>query len=263
MQAVVDALKEFVRPTSVTFSVALVGVGVALAFSRRTERLARWYFAAVVVICWIVTSPACAERLVEWRGGGYRPLSGAAEARGATVVVVLGAGNDTIQAHGITLNRISWAGALRVLEGARLYQLLDRPTIIVSGGVTGRDEGARPEGEAMRNAILHLGVPADHVVIEAESKSTREEAILIARMLADRPRQPIVLVTSPTHMPRSLAVFRGAGLDPVPSVSAYKSDHSLERLRWAPSDGGLLLVDSVLYDGAAEWYYRVRGWMGH
>jgi len=263
MQAVLGFLKEFARPTSLSFFIGVVGVGVALAFIRRTQRLARWYFAAVVATCWIVTSPACAERLVQWRGRGYRPLTVAADARGATVVVVLGAGNDTIQARGLALNRISWGGALRVLEGARLYRLLDRPTIIVSGGVTGRDEGARPEGEAMRNAIVQLGVPADHVVIEAESKSTREEAILIARMLADRPRQPIVLVTSPTHMPRSLAVFRGAGLDPVPSVSAYKSDHSLERFRWAPSDGGLLLVDSVLYDGAAEWYYRVRGWMGH
>jgi uncharacterized SAM-binding protein YcdF (DUF218 family) len=80
-------------------------------------------------------------------------------------------------------------------------------------------------------------------------------------MLADRPRQPIVVVTSPTHMGRSLAVFRAAGLDPVPSVAAYTSDHSLDRLRWVPSDLGLWLVDSVLYDIAAEGYYRARGWM--
>jgi uncharacterized SAM-binding protein YcdF (DUF218 family) len=263
MQAVLGVLKDFARPASLIFFVAVLAVGVALAFIRRTQRLARWYFAAVLATCWIVTSPAFAERLVQWRGGSYRQLASAADARGATVVVVLGAGNETIQARGLTLNRISWGGALRVLEGARLYQLLDRPTIIVSGGVTGHDEGARSEGEAMRNAILQLGVPADHVVIEAESKNTREEAIVIARMLADRPRQPIVLVTSPMHMTRSLAVFRAAGLDPVPSVAAYKSDHSLERLRWVPSDGGLLLFDSVLYESAAEWYYRVRGWVGH
>jgi uncharacterized SAM-binding protein YcdF (DUF218 family) len=263
MQAVVEALKEFARPSSLTFFIGVAAIGVALAFIRRTARLARWYFAAVVATGWIVTSPACAERLVHWRGGGYRPLAAAADARGATVVVVLGAGNQTIQARGLTLNRVSWAGALRVLEGARLYQLLDRPTIIVSGGVTGRDEGARPEGEAMRDAILQLGVAADHVVVEAESKNTREEAILIARMLADRPRQPIVLVTSPTHMPRSLAVFREAGFDPVPSAAAYTSDHSLDRLRWLPSEVGLMLLDTVVYDAAANWYYRLRGWMGY
>jgi uncharacterized SAM-binding protein YcdF (DUF218 family) len=263
MQAVVNALKEFARPASLTFFVAVVAVGVAMAFIRRTQRFARWYFAAVLATCWIVASPACAERLVQWRGGGYRPIASAADARGARIVVVLGAGNETVQAGGLALNRISSTAALRVLEGARLYQLLDRPTIIVSGGVTGRDQGARPEGEGMRNTIVELGVPADHVLIEDESKNTRDEAIVIARMLADRPRQPIVLVTSPTHMLRSLAVFRAAGLDPVPSVAAYKSEHSLERLRWVPSDMGLSLVDTVVYDTAAEWYYRVRGWMGH
>jgi uncharacterized SAM-binding protein YcdF (DUF218 family) len=261
MQVVVEVLKHFARPTSVTFFIAVVGVGVALAFIRRTQRLARWYFAALLVTTWIVTSPACAERLVQWRGGSYRPLASAADARGATVVVVLGAGNEMIQARGLTLNQISRGAALRVLEGARLYTLLDRPTIIVSGGVTGREEGMRPEAEAMRAAILQLGVPDDHVVIEAESKTTHDEAILLARMLADRPRQPIVLVTSPTHMGRSLAVFRAAGLDPVPSVAPYKSDHWLERHRWVPSDRGLWLVDAVVYDTAAEWYYRARGWM--
>jgi hypothetical protein len=28
-----------------------------------------------------------------------------------------------------------------------------------------------------------------------------------------------------------------------------------------PSDFGLLLFDSVLYDAAATLYYRLRGWM--
>jgi uncharacterized SAM-binding protein YcdF (DUF218 family) len=261
MQAVVEVLKHVARPTSMTFFLAVVGVGVALAFIRRTHRLARWYFAALLVTSWIVTSPACAERLVQWRGRSYRPLVSAADARGATVVVVLGAGNEMIQARGLILNQVSRGGAFRVLEGARLYKLLDRPTIIVSGGVTGREEGTRPEAEAMRTAILQLGVPDDHVVIETESKTTRDEAILLARMLAARPRQPIVLVTSPTHMARSLAVFRAAGLDPVPSVAPYKSDHSLDRLRFVPSNLGLWLVDAVVYDTAADWYYRARGWM--
>jgi len=262
MQAVLEALKESARPTSVTFFLALIAFGVIVAFIRRTERLARWYFAALFATYWIVASPACAERLVEWRGRGYRPLSIAADARGATVVVVLGAGNQTIESRGLTINRISSDAALRLLEGARLYRLLDRPTIIVSGGVTGRDKGAQPEAEAMRTAIVQLGIPAEHVMVEAESKNTRQEAAVIARMLSDRARQPIVLVTSPTHMSRALEEFRAAGLDPVPSAAAYKSEHSLERHRWIPSNGGLMLVDTVVYDSAAEWYYWALGLAG-
>jgi uncharacterized SAM-binding protein YcdF (DUF218 family) len=161
----------------------------------------------------------------------------------------------------LSLNQISWTAGLRVLEAARLYRLLDHPTIVVSGGITRGGEGARSEGDGLRSAILGLGVPADHVLVEAESQTTRDEARVVARMLADRPRQPIVLVTSPTHMARALAVFKSAGLDPVPSASAFKSDHSLESQRWAPSDVGLLLFDTFVYDVLSNWYYRLRGWM--
>jgi uncharacterized SAM-binding protein YcdF (DUF218 family) len=108
--------------------------------------------------------------------------------------------------------------------------------------------------------MIELGVPADRLVVEAESKNTREEAIVVARMLAGRPRQPVVLVTSPTHMGRSLAVFRAAGIDAIPSAAPYKSDHALEELRWLPSDGGLRLSDGVVYDIAAALYYRAKGW---
>jgi uncharacterized SAM-binding protein YcdF (DUF218 family) len=109
----------------------------------------------------------------------------------------------------------------------------------------------------MRDAIVQLGVAPADVLVEAESKNTREEAFVVARMLADRPRKPIVLVTSPTHMARSLAAFRAAGLDPIPSVAPYKSEHSLERLRWLPQDAGLLLFDTFVYDTLASWYYRL------
>jgi uncharacterized SAM-binding protein YcdF (DUF218 family) len=261
IEALVDAAKLLGRPASLTFFIALLAIGVALSFWRRTQRSARWYFAAVLLAYWVLASPACAERLVRWEGRGYRPLASAAEARGATLVVVLGAGNSTLQFGNMVLNQVSLAGALRLLEAARLYRLLDHPTILVSGGVTGRHQGARSEAEAMRDAAVDLGIPPDHVMIEAQSKTTREEALVIARMLAGRPRQPMVLVTAPTHMARSLAVFRAAGLDAIPSAAPIKPDHWSEKYRWMPSDFGLLLFDSVLYDTAATLYYRVRGWI--
>lgn len=261
IQAVVDVLKMAGRPASVYAVLFLIGIGALLSFPKRTQRLARWYLLTVFLAAWILTTPACAERLVGWRADGSRPLASASDAQGARVVVVLGGGSRTFQARGLTLSAVTWTTNFRVLEGARLYRLLNRPTIIVSGGVTSREAGAHSEAEAMRAAILQLGVPADHVVMESESRDTRSEAAVIRRMLADRPADPIVLVTSPTHMQRSLAVFRAAGLHPIPSPAAYKSEGSLEKRRWLPSDVGSTLLDTVVYDTAATWYYRARGWM--
>jgi uncharacterized SAM-binding protein YcdF (DUF218 family) len=261
IQQIVEVLKAIGRPASILFIIGVLAVGVALAFRRRTERAARWYFLAVVASYWVLSTPACAERLIDWAGRPYVPLASAADARGARIVVVLGAGNNTIQSRGFVLNEVTEEAALRVLEGARLYKLLDRPTILVSGGVTGSDVGSEPEGEALRRTAISVGVDPRDILVENESKNTREEAIVIARMLAGRNAQRIVLVTSATHMARALAVFRAAGFDPIPSASAYKSDHSLERYRWAPGDLGLLLFQSFVYDEAAQLYYRARGWM--
>jgi uncharacterized SAM-binding protein YcdF (DUF218 family) len=261
MPRIVEFIKFVARPTSVAFLIAALALGVAVSFSRRTQRMARWYLVALLALYWLVSTPAFVERLILREQIRYQPLSSRADARGANLVVVLGSGNATIQAGGQSLNLVTLTAALRLLEAARVYRLLEHPTVIVSGGVTGREMGARPEADAMRRALLELGVPAERITMEAESKNTREEAIVIARMLADQPRQPIVLVTSATHMPRALAVFRAVGLDPVPAVAAYKSDHAFERMRWVPNDTALLMFDGIIYDIGATWYYRLRGWL--
>src|SRR5438067_86038 len=85
--------------------------------------------------------------------------------------------------------------------------------LVVGGGITGREPGSAPEGEAMRKTAESLGVRPPDILVENESKTTREESIVIARLLAGRMQQPIVLVTSGTHMARALAVFRAAGFD--------------------------------------------------
>ena len=261
MQAIIEILKVVARPASVVFLLTAVGVGLVLAFRPRTARHARWYFVGVFAFYWVFTTPACAEWLVRQASGSYSAIATAADARGAQVIVVLGAGNSTIRAGGRFLNEPSITAALRLLEAVRIYAMLDRPTMIVSGGVTGREPGAAPEAEALRDAAVRLGVAPDHILMELESTNTREEAIVIRRMLGDRAAQPLVLVTSPTHMRRSLAVFRAAGLDPIPSVSAYKSEGTLEHNRWLPNDAGLWLLTSVVYDTAANLYYWSRGWL--
>src|SRR5262249_38598696 len=201
------------------------------------------------------------EWLVRRASASYPAIAAPADARGARTIVVLGAGNATIRAGGQALNEVSTTAALRMLEAGRLYRMLDHPTIIVSGGMTRREPGAEPEAEALRDSALRLGVDPNHIVLEMTSTNTREEATIIRGMLGDRASQPLIVVTSPTHMRRSVAVFRAAGLDPIPSVAAYKSEGTLEHYRWLPSDTGLWLLTSVVYDTAANLYYWLRGWL--
>lgn len=253
MRTVLDVFKEL-RPTSIAFLLGVLAVGVALAFGRRTRSIGRWYFLALLLGFWIFSTPACVEPLVAWRARDFGPLTRAADARGAATVVILGGGNRAWRIGDLTVNVVAGNTGFRVIEGARLYRLLDRPTIVLCGGGAGPNPAA-PESEAMRDAIVQLGVPRDRLVLERESQTTGEEAINVRRLLEGREGQPIVLVTSPTHMRRALVMFRAAGLNPVPSASAYQSDRSHERRRWLPSDTALMLFDSLVYDTVAELYY--------
>ena len=79
-------------------------------------------------------------------------------------------------------------------------------------------------------------------------------------MLASRGITRFVLVTSPTHMGRSLATFRAVGLDPVGSTSPTRSD---EVPFWwpVPERESLLVSDTAVYDYAAWLYYWSNGWL--
>jgi hypothetical protein len=117
-----------------------------------------------------------------------------------------------VRASGRQLSSVSFEAGLRVLEAARLFELLDGPFVIASGGVTERDAAAAPEAVALQRALVAVGVRADRILLEAESKNTRDEAVIVKRMLAERGVTDFVLVTSPLHMRRSMLVFEQEGI---------------------------------------------------
>ena len=58
-------------------------------------------------------------------------------------------------------------------------------------------------------------------------------------------------------MGRSLALFRAQGIDPIPSVSAMRSEHLPPPSLIVPSAGPLIISDEALYDYMAAGFDRV------
>jgi uncharacterized SAM-binding protein YcdF (DUF218 family) len=114
----------------------------------------------------------------------------------------------------------------------------------------------------MLSAVLvAAGVPADRMVEESSSKTTWDQARLIPSMLRDRGVDRFVLVTSPVHMRRSLALFRAHGIDAVPSVSPMRSEHLPPPSLIVPNEASLAMSGEALYDYAAWIYYWWNGWL--
>lgn len=189
---------------------------------------------------------------------GYRPFSATDVESGRTVIVLLGAGERAISDwDGHRLTVIGRVGASRAFEAARVYRLLPDAWIISSGG-------SRPpspsSAAAMQELLVRLAIPASRILLEERSASTREEAVLIAPMLAQLRAEHVVLVTSDVHMRRALGVFRAVGVPAVPAIARDPSVplHWLDR--YLPSNIGLATGDSVVHELIGLGYYAARGW---
>ena len=101
--------------------------------------------------------------------------------------------------------------AMALLQEGRAHRLL------LSGG----SPDARPtEAHTMARLASALGATASQLVVEAESRSTFENAARSAELLSATNEKEILLVTCDFHVARATAHFRAAGLNvwPVPSL---------------------------------------------
>ncbi len=253
-------LKDNLHPSHITCALVLLTPGTVMLFLPSLARWGRRWVAAVLGFYLLLSNPIAVSVLARTLTG-YHPIASAADARGARVVVLLGAGSVNLRASGRQLLLALPDAGMRVLEAARLSDLLDGAFVIASGGVTDPEPGAPPESFALQRALVEAGVRPDRILLESESQNTHDEAIFVKRILAERGLTDFVLVTSPLHMRRSLLTFEAQGMHPIPSPSLLVPERSTPVSWWLPNDVWLRVADAVIYEWLARGYYWWRGWL--
>ncbi len=133
---------------------------------------------------------------------------------------VLGSGHNTDKSQPLSSN-IGSVGVKRVIEGVGIHFKTPNSKLIFTGY-----EGDTNISNAQMNASLAmmLGVKEDNIIINKEPKDTKEEALFTKSILGD---EAFVLVTSASHMPRSMRLFKSLGLNPIAAPTAfYKKESS-------------------------------------
>ncbi len=131
-------------------------------------------------------------------------------------VVVLAGGHKSdpeIPATG----HMSGQSLIRLVEGVRIVRENPGAKLILSGG------GAAdpvPEAMVMAQVSKFMGVSAGDMILESTSNDTKDQARLIKLIVG---KAPFVLVTSATHMPRSMALFEKLGMSPIPGPAGATS----------------------------------------
>jgi len=140
-------------------------------------------------------------------------------------VVVLGGGTSGMK--GIPASdALSGASLRRFLEGLRVYRKLPDAKLILSGGSRRGKQCA--DSVRFDEMAEMFDVPRTHRVLETDSINTADEARFMKPWLGDA---PFYLVTSATHMPRSMALFEHQGLHPIAAPCDY-TGFQYEKPRW-------------------------------
>lgn len=171
-------------------------------------------------------------------------MAGAPRLEPAQAIVVLARG-------GVDPDEVlSNASLRRTLLGVALYREGLAPLLVFSGGGEG---GGRGEAAVRAELARGFGVPAAAVLAASPARNTREEAVVVRRLLGDRGIERILLVADPVDMSRTRAVFERVGFRvlPVPTAASGPSDPASR----------LHLVRDILIELMGLAYYRLAGYL--
>lgn len=104
--------------------------------------------------------------------------------------------------------------------GGLARQYPDARLVFVGGSGRLFPMGSGLESRMTRLTLPLLGIPADRVAFEENSRNTAENAQFAKAMLDPRPGERWLLLTSAFHMPRAMGAFRKVGFP----VIAYPVD---------------------------------------
>jgi Uncharacterized conserved protein len=206
-----------VQPLSLVFGLLVLGIA-ALAFKFRMLACVLHGIAALVLFVTIFTTTG-AVALQRLEGVFPKPASDPDE---VACMIVLGGAVDTevttVRSE-IELNQ----AADRFVEMARLARLFPDAKILVSGGdgsLSGTYEG---DADSSARFLANMGVDTSRLVRENTSRTTQENVANVQALMQEFRFSPCLLITSAFHMPRSIGLFRAAGIDVIPWPIDYRT----------------------------------------
>jgi len=256
-----DLVKSLLVPGSTPFLVLAVIFGVMLLYIPRGHAWGRRWLLLIVLLYAALAVPAVSDALQLRHGPPLHGLASAAEAQGASAIVVLGNGALTYTDGVSQVPALTRRTAFNVMEGVRLHALLGRARLILSGGIVNPEIQKQSEAELMAETMSRLGVPRPVMELESASRNTYEQSVRVAAMLPKG--ATLVLVTTPIHMPRALELFTARGLKAVPSPCRieYGPEPMSASARFVPNFESLRASELALYEYLALANGWARGWL--
>jgi uncharacterized SAM-binding protein YcdF (DUF218 family) len=130
--------------------------------------------------------------------------------------------------------------------------------LIHSGGTGDLRQVNVPESEGLKPYAEWLGIPKVRLEYEERSRNTYENAAFTKALVQPKPGERWLLVTSASHMPRSVGIFRAVDWDVIPFPVDYETFASPPWFRLNPARN-LGLVEIAAHETIGLIVYYLTG----
>ena len=173
-------------------------------------------------------------------------------------IIVLGGATGSGRVAAARDQPVLNGNAERLTTAMALHRVNPNLPLVVSGFSGRLVPSGLNEAEITRLLFLQLGLSLDRVRFEDRSRNTAQNARFTAEMAGVGGEDPWLLITSASHMPRSVASFRAAGVSVLPYPVDFRTEP--DNLIWPREPSSSLGYARI---GAREWLgllaYHVTG----
>jgi uncharacterized SAM-binding protein YcdF (DUF218 family) len=222
----------------------LLIAGLVLMWFTRRQKAGRILVTAGALLLLALSCdpiPTIFLRTLEQR---YHPVTAASlqeveKSGGSTCIVVLGSGYSPDASVDLD-SHLSQDAVVRLLQGIQLCRQAASCKLVLSGGPPAATQ-------TMNKIALSLGIEQKDIILEDHSRNTEEEARLLQPTLGS---SPFFLVTSASHMPRAVGLFKKLGMKPIAAPTDYmaKKGGPFSPDQFYPGSGALSMAERTIYE---------------
>ena len=239
----------FILPPGL-FILALILSGIFLIFWHR--RKIGIFNLVVGLLFWIVCSAPFSNFLMSGLESDFQIPQ---NVKGDVIVLLGGGSIDNVpdfSGYGIPTDGMIG----RIVTAVRLQKYLNIP-IIVSGGKVHKSRSS--EALIAKRFLVDLGVDEGQIVIEEKSRDTYENAKYTREICLRNGYNNPILVTSASHLKRSLLSFRKLGIDITPYPANFRSKGVKNNLFYSflPRASSLMTTSGALHEYLGILFYNL------
>jgi uncharacterized SAM-binding protein YcdF (DUF218 family) len=170
---------------------------------------------------------------------------------GGDIDPVLSSRRDAVQVSGSAERSIAFASLARRYPAARM---------IFTGGSGALFNRGLREADFARRQFEDLGVDMGRITFERNARNTHENALYAKDAMQPKDGETWILVTSASHMARSVGVFRGVRWEVLPYPVDYATTPGVAWRLHFDFNSGLSNASVAMREWVGLVAYRLFGW---